>query len=232
MGVLRRRIAEGTATPGEIEAAERDGAERQAHMQARLLGLVDDILAHRSDPMILQGLWAQFWSIVETARERGVPDGDFHPEIAMFVGGGLKGVSLPDDYREQIQRFFGINEGNLIDVYGMQEMAAGFPRCRAGRYHRPPWAILLVLDKAGETLLNPSEGEVDGRMAYFDLSIHGRWGGLISGDRIRVDFSPCPCGRPSPTVKEIVRYMDLPEGDDKLTCSATVESYVRGAIAD
>jgi len=232
MGVLRRRMAEGTATPGEIQAAEEQGRLRQAHMERRLTDLVDDILAHRSEPMILQGLWAQFWAIVETARKRGVKDGEFHPEIAMFVGGGLKGVSLPDDHREQIQRFFGIDPAKRIDVYGMQEMASGFPRCSAGRYHRPPWALLLVLDRDGERLLNPAQGEVEGRMAFFDLTIDGRWGGLISGDRIQVDFSPCPCGRPSPTVTDVVRYMDLPEGDDKLTCSATVESYVRGVIAN
>lgn len=232
MGVLRRRMAEGTATPGEIEAAEEEGRARQGRMEQRLTAVVDDILARRAEPMVLQGLWAQFWSIVETARKRGIRDGEFHPEIAMFVGGGLKGVSLPEDYREQIQRFFGVDGRNLIDVYGMQEMAAGFPRCSAGRYHRPPWVVLFVLDREGERLLNPAEGrgEVDGRMAFFDLSIDGRWGGLISGDRVTVDFSPCPCGRPSPTVRDVVRYMDLPEGDDKLTCSATVESYVRGMI--
>ncbi len=234
MGVLRRRIAEGTATPSEIEAAERDALDRQARMERRLLSLVDDILALRSEPMILQGLWAQFWSIVQTARERGIGDGQFHPETAMFVGGGLKGVALPDDHREQIQRFFGVDRGRLIDVYGMQEMGAAFPRCGAGRYHRPPWVVLFVLDRAGERLLNPADdrGEVEGRMGFFDFSVDGRWGGLISGDQITVDFSPCPCGRPSPTVERVARYMDLAEGDDRLSCSATVESYVRGVIAN
>src|SRR3546814_7362425 len=77
----------------------------------------------------------------------------------------------------------------------MQELHSGMPRCRAGgRYHVPPWVVPLILDKSGDALLPIGNGEYEGRAAFFDLSIDGRWGGVISGDRISIDFSPCPCG--------------------------------------
>ena len=33
-------------------------------------------------------------------------------------------------------------------------------------------------------------GEIEGRAAFFDLSLDGRWGGVISGDKISLDFEP------------------------------------------
>jgi hypothetical protein len=93
----------------------------------------------------------------------------------------------------------------------------------------------MVLDKAGERLLNTAQqsGAVEGRMALFDIAVEGRWGGIISGDKVAVDFS---IGRTDdivvPMVRTIARYADLEEGEDKLTCAGTIESYVRGNIAN
>jgi hypothetical protein len=51
---------------------------------------------------------------------------------------------------------------------------------------------------------------------------------VISGDHIHVDFEPCACGNPSPSIRDdIYRYADL-EGDDKIGCAGTVDAYVRG----
>ena len=104
------------------------------------------------------------------------------------------------------------------------------PRCQAGeRYHVPPWLVCLPLDKEGETLMpGVGEGKVVGRAAFFDLSLDGRWGGIISGDRIEIDYAPCKCGNASPSIGiDIQRYADL-EGDDKIACSGTIDAYVRG----
>ncbi|MHB8696285.1 MAG: hypothetical protein ACYDHH_34155, partial [Solirubrobacteraceae bacterium] len=64
----------------------------------------------------------------------------------------------------------------------------------------------------------------------FDAAIDGRWGGIISGDKVDADLSHCRCGRRSPTVSTITRYADI--GDDKLTCAGTMSSYVRGVLGD
>ncbi len=103
------------------------------------------------------------------------------------------------------------------------------PRCHeGGRYHLPPWLVALPLNKDGDALVEIGSGPVTGRAAFFDLSLDGRWGGVISGDRIEIDFGPCACGNASPSISDtIVRYSDL-QGDDKIACSGTVDAYVRG----
>jgi hypothetical protein len=79
-------------------------------------------------------------------------------------------------------------------------------------------------------LIVPTKGEIEGRAAFVDLSLDGRWCGLISGDKIRVDYGKCACGHEGPTVaREITRYADLP-GGDKITCAGTIDAYIRGAV--
>lgn len=232
-GALRRAMAENRATPSDLAEAEAFAAERQQAMLADLGSLVDAICAARDQPAILFGTWLQHWTIVQEALARGVDGGGFHPETVLIGGGGLKGAVVPADHREQIRQFYGIAPDRLEDIYGMSEGSSWFPRCSARRYHCPPWMVLLVLDKAGETLLNPPVGEaatVDGRLAFLDLTTEGRWGGLISGDNVDVVFGRCECGRDGPAVARIARYLDLPEGDDKLTCAGTIDGYVRGLM--
>jgi hypothetical protein len=113
-------------------------------------------------------------------------------------------------------------------MYGMQEINTAMPRCREGRYHIPPWLICLVLDQGGDNLLPLVSAETEGRAAFFDLSLDGRWGGVISGDKIVVDYGKCACGNRSPSIRDnITRYADL-AGGDKITCSGTIDAYVRG----
>ena len=97
----------------------------------------------------------------------------------------------------------------------MQEPTRACPSARGGRYHVPPWLVPFILDEEGVTLLPHKAGEVEGRAAFFDLSLDGRWGGIITGDKISLDFSPCACGGKGASVRNnIVRYADL-QGDDK-----------------
>lgn len=232
MADMRRRIADGTATPSQI--AEFEGAIklRREAGDALLLGMVDKILEHRHEPIILVGLTPQLYRIVEVARQRGLPDGSFHPDTTVLSGGGAKGFDLPPDHVEQIVKFLGITLENFTQGYGMQEASAGARMNEWGRYEFPGWMIPLLLDDSGERRLDVRHGKVTGRMALFDVSVDGRWGGIISGDRVVVDYEPGPAGRPTPAVVDIARYSDLEGGDDKLTCAGTIESFVRGAVGD
>jgi len=104
-------------------------------------------------------------------------------------------------------------------------------RCKAGRYHMAPWVMLLLLDESGEHLIAPASGELQGRAAFFDLSLDGRWGGVISGDKIRASWQACACGRQGPTVADdIQRYADMASGD-KIACAGTIDAYVRGVVS-
>ncbi|MET1756233.1 hypothetical protein ABVV53_12315 [Novosphingobium sp. RD2P27] len=228
MVVLRKAIADGTAKPDEVAAFEAESAARQAALDAAQAGAVEDIISKRGQRLYITGMWGSLYALAKAVRERGFSGSDFHPENGLYVGGGLKRAQLPDNYREFIYETFNLHPGYTYHMYGMQELNSAMPRCEAGqRYHVPPWVVVLPLNKEGDTLIE-RRGEVECRAAFFDLSLDGRWGGVISGDRIHVDFSPCACGAKSPSIRDdIARYSDL-EGDDKIGCAGTVDAYVRG----
>ena len=234
MAEMRKKMAEGTATPAEIADFEEEARVKGVAGMGAMRRLCDAALDRRHEPIYVCGQWGQMMMLVERGRERGVPDGDFHPQSVVSSGGGVKGVKLPPDYKEQIKRFFGDVLG--FGSYGMTEMAQYHPLCEAGRYHRPPGLVWLILDRPGERRLRPDEGEngvVEGRFAFLDLLYEGRWGGMISGDKVTVDFSSvCPCGRPGPTLLDnITRYMQQPGEDDHIGCAGTIDGYIRGALA-
>ena len=55
---------------------------------------------------------------------------------------------------------------------------------------------------------------------------------MITGDKVVVDFSPSgeTDGFKGPVIRSVARYADLEEGEDKLSCAGTMESYVRGMV--
>ena len=233
MVTLRKAIGDGTAQPDEIAAFEAESAARQEGLDKAQVGAVDDIISKRNERLYVTGMWGALYPFAQQVRAKGYSASDFHPENAVYLGGGLKRAQLPDDYREYIYETFNLHPRFIFQMYGMQEINSSMPRCQGGgRYHVPPWVVVLPLDKEGEKLVEggdgSAEGEIECRAAFFDLSMDGRWGGVISGDRIHVDFRPCACGSKSPSIRDdIARYADL-EGDDKIGCAGTVDAYVRG----
>jgi hypothetical protein len=229
MIALRRRISSGAARPTEIADFEAISARRQAAMDAGVDGAVSTLIDSRQGKLLINGMWANIYKICQGIRERGYSGKDFHPENAMFVGGGLKGAVLPPDYKEFVMETFNVQRQRMYHLYSMQEINTPFPLCSAGRYHVPAWVIMLPLDKTGDQLLDASRGEIEARAAFFDISLDRRWGGVISGDKISVDFRKCACGHHGPTIGfEITRYSDTPDGD-KISCAGTIDAYVRGA---
>lgn len=232
MAAMRKKMSDGSAAPQEIAAFEQNAAVRAAEGMAAMRKLADDILDRRHEPMMLTGMWAQYMALIARARERGIGDGEFHRDSIVNAGGGVKGIPLPPDYKERVARFFGdvIRPG----AYGMTEMAQVMPRCEAGRYHRAPGLIWLILDRAGERLLTPDEGEdgmVEGRFGFLDLVYEGRWGGLITGDKVTVDFKDrCPCGRHGPTLLDTIARFTEGGEDDHIGCAGTIDGYIRGAL--
>jgi hypothetical protein len=227
MVALRKSMADGTAKPADIAAYEATSAGRQRAIDEAIGVSADALVQARSDKLFLSGLWASLYRVAEAVRARGFKAKDFHEDNTIYVGGGLKGATLPPNYRNFVFETFNLSPDRVFQMYGMQELNTGMPRCPAGRYHVAPWLMCLVLDQAGEKLI-PAVGEVEGRAAFFDLSLDGRWGGVISGDKITVNYGTCACGNRSPSIRDdITRYADLP-GGDKISCSGTIDAYVRG----
>lgn len=230
MVLLRKAIADGTARPDEIAEYEAESKARQDALDRAQDGAVDDIIAKRGEKLWITGMWGALYPFAVKVRERGFSGKDFRADNAIYLGGGLKRAQLPPDYREFVFETFNLQPNYIYQMYGMQELNSGLARCKqAGRYHVPPWVVMLPLDKAGDKLLDGvGQGQMEGRAAFFDLSLDGRWGGVISGDHVHIDFEPCSCGARSPSIRDdIYRYADI-EGDDKIGCAGTVDAYVRG----
>lgn len=232
---MRKKMAEGTATPQEIAAFEAEAATKGEKGAKQMEQLADLILDRRHEPIMVSGLWSQHMMILKRGRERGIPDGDFHPQTIISAGGGIKGVPLPPDYKEQVARFYG-DKVIRPATYGMTELAQAMPRCEAGRYHRAPGLIWLVTDEIGERLLTREQdadanGQATGRFAFLDLAYEGRWGGLITGDKVTIDFNDkCECGRHGPTLLDNITRFAQTGQDDHIGCAGTIDSYIRGAL--
>jgi hypothetical protein len=231
MVVMRKKIADGTALPEEIAAFENTSKERQETLDRAIDIAAEEIIANRDKKLMVSGLWSGLYAVAKAVRDRGYSAKDFNPENCIYVGGGLKRALLPADYQEFVHETFNIPNDQHFQNYSMQELNSGMPKCReGGRYHVPPWIVPMILDKQGDALLpyDISGGEIEGRAAFFDLALDGRWGGVITGDKISLDHSPCACGNKGPSIRDnIARFADL-EGDDKIGCAGTVDAYVRG----
>ena len=228
MIVLRRKIADGTARPSELAEFEEIATQRAAEMNASAEIAVDALIEARNRPIMISGMFGQLYPIAEAVRAKGFSANDFHAENSMFVAGGLKGAALPENYREYILETFNVTDDRMYHMYSMREINSTFPLCTAQRYHISPWVMALPLDASGEELLDAGDGEIEARAAFMDLSIEGRWGGIISGDKVAISFARCRCGHQGPTVaREIMRFADLPDGD-KISCAGSIDAYVRG----
>lgn len=230
MIVLRKKIADGTALPGELAEYERTAKERQEALDQAMIASAEALVRYRDEKLFIGGLWNALYQVAKIVRGMGYSAKDFHPDNCIYVGGGLKRAQLPPDYKEFVHQTFNIPASRDFQNYSMQELNSGMPKCqRGGRYHVPPWLVPFILDEEGQTLLPHEAGEVEGRAAFYDLSLDGRWGGIITGDKISLDLGPCACGSKGASVRDnIVRYADLLAGDDKIGCAGTVDAYVRG----
>lgn len=220
---LRAAQAKGDAgkvdVPESLLARRADWEALQAAMPERQMAFIREMVPELAGQRVMAlGITAMFFEIARNGLEAGARAA-FAPGSAVVGGGGAKGMVLPDDAEEIIARFFGVER--MRGSYGMSEQNFFVNDCEHDRYHVPPWVVVLLLDgETGQPL--PRTGVQTGRASFFDISQDGGWGGIVSGDRITVDFTPCPCGRSTLHLdKQIQRFSELQGGDDKITCAAT-----------
>jgi hypothetical protein len=198
-----------------MEDLERRPQEAAAFFES----MVDKLHGQR---VFLNGVTNLIYEAAAAGLARGVR-GVFSPDSLGMMGGGGKGVVLPPDYLDVIREFSGIQ--NWKTGYGMSEMVSTMPMGEDGWYDVPPFIIPFLLDpQTGELL--PREGVVTGRFACHDLLPQTNWGGIISGDKVTIDWEgKNPCGRIGPRVKpDIERYSAAVTGEDKITCAATIDN--------
>ncbi|HEX4432706.1 MAG TPA: hypothetical protein VHZ96_25770 [Frankiaceae bacterium] len=223
---LSKAVGDGTAAPEEIASFQQDQRSRSERIDGEWDRLAKVAESLEGERVILQGFWPQQFTLVERLRALGHSRLPLDPTSILSAGGGTKGTNLPADFQQQVLEFYGLPESRQASGYGMSELSAALPEID-GRYQLQPWIIPLVLTEEGTELATPdAEGRLEGRFAFLDLALEGRWGGLISGDRVVVD----PTG-PGFAIAagSVMRYSDLRGGsDDRLTCAGTVGAFVTG----
>jgi hypothetical protein len=221
----RLRAAQAKGDAGRVDVPENLLARRGEweQLQAEMPRLQADFIRTMvpelaSERVLALGITSMFFEIARSGLESGA-SAAFAPGSAVVGGGGAKGMVLPDDAEQVICRFFGVDR--MRGSYGMTEGNFYLNSCEHGHYHVPPWVAVLLLDPdSGRPL--PREGRQTGRASFFDVTQDGAWGGIVSGDRITVDYTPCTCGRTTLHIApQIQRFSEVNGGDDKITCAAT-----------
>jgi hypothetical protein len=192
--------------------------ERRPQEMAEFFEHITDTLSGKQ--VFMLGAWNLMFDVAEEGLKRGVKN-VFAPNSVILTGGGLKGFTLPDNYREVIFEFLGVDR--VQSAYGMSEVNSQNWACEENFYHINPWVIPFLLDpESGEPL--PREGTQTGRAAFYDFLNESHWGGVISGDEITIEWSkPCKCGMNSVYIHDdIMRYSEkIGVEDDRISCSAT-----------
>src|SRR4029079_6301492 len=113
MILLRSRISDGAARPGEVAEFERLSAERQAGMDAAFAEAIEELIKDRDRKMFLASRSNTLYPIAVGVRDRGYSGKDFQSDTALFTGGGLKGADLPPDYLAVIFAQFNHDDGRV-----------------------------------------------------------------------------------------------------------------------
>jgi hypothetical protein len=194
------------------QVRETEVQNRDAEWDAFLSELIE---GHAGQQVFLMAAAPQLYSIALEAEKRDLTV-KLTPESYIQAGGGsgMRGTAFPDNWMDTVRQ-------------RIPEINAVARLCRCGQFHYPPWVFVSVLDPDTGVPL-PREGEVVGRLALFDILPRTYWGGCVSGDRVKVQFSgECACGRKGPRISpDIQRYASMKD-DDKITCAASAGAYER-----
>ena len=224
----RIRIAQ---AKGELSKIELSDAQRAA--MAKYLADLDERpadtasfyqrIAHelQGKRVLASGFTHLLQEAARTGLERGMRN-IFAPGSLGMTGGGNKEGALLPNWLDLVREFTGIPKWRMN--YGMSEMISMMPMGDEGWYHVPPYVIPFLLDPVSGALL-PRTGVVTGRLAFYDLLAQTNWGGIISGDKVTIDWDgPSPSGRKAPRIRsDITRYTAEVTGEDKVTCAATAD---------
>jgi hypothetical protein len=214
--------------PGVL--ARRDALiQEQAQSEQRTEAFFRDVTTRlRGRRVVISGTLPQMADLAEQGRKHGVMHA-FARDSLVHIAGGSKGRTLPEDHRELIAEFIGV-DAFPRQGYGMTEMVNATHRaCPLEHYHFRPNIVPFVIDPStGEQ--RPRTGTQTGRFGFVDLATKTHWGGFLTGDEVTLTFgdAPCRCGRSGAHVHPAIRRYTAQEGgDDKITCAGAPEAHNR-----
>lgn len=170
------------------------------------------------------GVYGTIYDWAHEGTQRGLSK-IFGQNSFLSCGGGMKGRTFPDGWRQTIQDFLGFN--TFSETFAMTESMCMSTLCAHGHYHMPPFMVPFLLDpKTGKQL--PRKDKVRGRLGFMDLLPDSYWAGLVTGDEVTMGGfeQPCACGRSGAYLHtDIRRYSEQEGGDDKVLCGGAPEAH-------
>ena len=227
---LRAAKAKGqehTIDPDRALLARKDEFERQL---AAMPAAVESFLAAQARDLAGRRVWTlATWNMIHQMAASGLAQGHraaFAPDSVVIAAGGAKGWKPPDDWKETIRAFFGVERLRRCST-GCRRSDLASRLCEHGHYHLSPWIIPFVLASGhGEPLPRPVCST--GRAAYFDLLARDAVGRLHHrrrGDRALGRALPVRPDDGRYLDGQIARLSDKRGGDDKISCVATEEAH-------
>ena len=177
-------------------------------------------------PVFMLGTWPMMYQMAQLGLAAG-REKVFDAGSRILAGGGRKGTVLPDNWQDDVLRFTGVDK--LGGLYGMTELLGRHTQCEHGHIHFDPWVITLLLVPETSKPVH-RQGRQTGRYAFYDLLADSHWGGLISGDKMTVEFSePCLCGASSAYIvdAEIGRWADERGGKDDIVAPGSAKALAK-----
>jgi hypothetical protein len=228
-GRLRAAEAQGDEgmlrlSPTLLRRREEFAAAEESRSEAMAIFLQQAIERYQGRDVFVSAFWPALYDFAVDAIAHGAK-GIFGKNSVLMTGGGVKGRTFPDGWREKIAEVLGFS--HYYNTFGMSELSAACNACVHGNYHFPVISVPFVLDlDTGRP--KPREGTQTGRLAVMDLLASTYWGGIISGDLVTVSGwdEPCDCGRSGPYMHpDIRRVADLAGGEDKINCAGAPAAH-------
>ena len=210
--------------PEDLIKETQEFEEKQKTLPSQLGGFLTQCAEQlKGKQIVMLGTWPMMYNMAQLGLAAG-QENIFSENSRILAGGGRKGTVLPDNWQDDVLRFTGVKK--LGGLYGMTEVLARHMACEHGHIHLAPWVISMLLDPDTSQLL-PREGRQTGRYAFYDLAADSHWGGLVTGDKLSIEWSePCACGQTSPyIVGEISRYAEERGGVDDFPPTAPLSAH-------
>jgi hypothetical protein len=212
-----------TLTPPQQEAVEEHKA-MLANKERYFDTFFERIAELRGERIVMNVQPPFLYEMAERGLAKGL-EGMFAQDSIITMAGGNKGTVMPEDWRQIIYRFLGLDKVN--QGFGMSEAFGLCPDCSEGNHHIPVNQIPFLLDYETGAVL-PRTGRQTGRLSLIDVLQKTCWGGFISGDEATIDWDgTCGCGFASAYIvrHSVQRYSDkFGLEDDKIMCSGAPQA--------
>lgn len=153
-------------------------------------------------PLRILGFPAFLYEIIKEIKSAGQKPFNFSKESFVLTGGGWKTRGdeeiQKDEFRAQVEKYFGIPKENVRDLYGLVEHGVPYSECEAGFMHTSIYSRVFIRDPETLSVLNEGKTGLIQLMTPYINTIPAI--SVLTSDLGSLHYN-CPCGRQTPVLK-------------------------------